>query len=156
MMQAPIPLETLYGTWKLISQERSDIESNETFAVDTGAGYITYGRDGRMMVIILKAARPMPESVAEISDQQRIDLFSTMVAYGGTFEFDGHSVKHHIDMSWNQLWTGTTQIRDVMRDGDHVVFRTRPAPNALDGRPSVMTHVWEKVAVVASRKVVGG
>jgi hypothetical protein len=146
MSQAPIPLETLYGTWKLISQERTDIEVNETFAVDVGAGYITYGRDRRMMAMIVMASRPMPASMAAISDQQRIDLFSTMIAYGGRFEFDGYSVKHHIDISWNQLWTGTTQIRDVVRDGDRLVFRSRPAPNAMDGRPSVMMHVWEKLA----------
>jgi hypothetical protein len=84
--------------------------------------------------------------MAAISDQQRIDLFSTMTAYGGTFEFDGRTVKHHVDVLWNQFWTGTTVIRDVVRDGDRLVFRTRPAPNAIDGKPTIRTLVWEKLA----------
>jgi hypothetical protein len=146
MSQTPIPLESLYGTWKLISQELTDIEVKQTFAFDVGAGYITYARDGRMMAMIVEASRPMPQSMAAISDQQRIDLFSTMTAYGGTFEFDGHTVKHHVDVSWNQLWTGTTVIRDVVRDGDRLVFRTRPAPNAINGKSTIRTLVWEKLA----------
>ncbi len=94
----------------------------------------------------VRAARPKPESIPGISDQQWIELFSTMVAYGGGFEFDGHSVVHHIDVSWNQIWTGTTEIRDVVRDGGRLVYRSRPAPNAIDGRQSVMMLVWERVA----------
>ena len=149
MSQPPIPLESLYGTWKLISEERTVIEGDKTFKVATGeigAGYITYGRDSRMMVMIVRALRPRPDNIAAISDQQRIDLFGTMVAYGGTFDFDGHSMVHHIDVSWNQVWTGTTQIRDVVRDGDRLVYRSRPAPNAYDGRLSTVMLVWEKLA----------
>jgi hypothetical protein len=149
MSQPPIPLETLYGTWKLIAEERTVIEGDKRFVVATGeigAGYITYGRDGRMTAMIVRASRPTPESIATISDQQRIGLFSTMVAYGGTFEFDGHSVTHHIDISWNQIWTGTSQTRDVTRDGDRLVYRSRPAPNAYDGRTSSVMLVWERLA----------
>ncbi len=102
MPPPPIPLETLYGSWKLIVEERTVIVGDRTFTVPTdeiGAGYITYTRDGRMNAMIVRAARPLPESIAGITDQQRIGLFSTMVAYGGRFEFDGHRVIHHIDIS---------------------------------------------------------
>jgi hypothetical protein len=31
--------------------------------------------------------------------EQRADLFRSMLAYGGTYTFDGAKVEHHIDMS---------------------------------------------------------
>jgi hypothetical protein len=70
--------------------------------------------------------------------------FRTMQAYGGTYEFDGRTVKHHIDMSWNQTWTGTTQIRDLHKDGDKLIYTTRPYPFPADGKMSVVTVVWQK------------
>jgi hypothetical protein len=68
-----------------------------------------------------------------------------MTAYGGTYEFDGKTVQHHIDISWNEAWTGTTVIRELKRDGDKLVYSSPAAPFSGDGRMSVVTLVWEKV-----------
>ena len=54
-------------------------------------------------------------------------------------------MEHHIDISWNELWTGTTQFRDVKKDGNRLIYTTHPAPNARDGKMSITTLVWEKV-----------
>ena len=32
----------------------------------------------------------------------------------------GDLIEHHIDASWNEVWTGTTQMRHVAKDGDRV------------------------------------
>jgi hypothetical protein len=104
--------QVLDGTYTLVSSTRKILESGQV--VDTygkqPTGYINYGRDGRMLVVIVSdnKDRPAPDSVEAITDEQRADLFRTMVAYGGTYKFDGHSVEHHIDISWNQASTGTT------------------------------------------------
>ena len=68
-----------------------------------------------------------------------------MLAYGGTYDFDGKKVEHHVDMSWNELRSGTTVIRDVNKENDRLVYTTRLAPHASDGKMSVVTLVWEKV-----------
>jgi Lipocalin-like domain len=120
--------------------------------VDTGQvetyggvqGYISYGH-GRMLVLIVEGDRPKPESLAKMTDEQRLALFRTMNAYGGTYTFDGKTIKHHIDISYNDVWTGTTQIRDVKKEGDKLIYTTRPAPHVSDGKMSVITLVWEKV-----------
>ena len=104
-----------------------------------------YGKDGRFLVLVVYDERPNPESIDKTTDQQRADLFRSMLAYGGTYKFDGKSIKHEIDMSWNEVWTGTTVIRDVTRDGDKLIYSTRPAPFSGDGKMSVVTVVWEKV-----------
>jgi len=68
-----------------------------------------------------------------------------MLAYGGTYKFDGKSMEHHIDISWNEWWTGTTVIRDVRKEGDKLIYTTRPAPFSGDGKMSVTTLIYEKV-----------
>jgi hypothetical protein len=140
--------EEVYGTWKLISEHRTLVDTGETVDLNPGvsvSGYITYGRDGRMIGLVVRGSRPKPESVDKMTDQQRANLFRSMVAYGGTYKFQGGTMEHYVDISWNEVWTGTTQIRDVKRDGDRLIFRTRPAPFSGDGRMSVVTLVWEKV-----------
>ena len=139
---------SLVGSYKLISSTRKVVDTGEVF--DTGTqpnGYIIYTPDNRMLVLIVsdKNDRPAPESFVGLTDEQSASLFRTMTSYGGTYEFDGHTVKHHVDISWNQIWTGTTQIRDVQKDGDKLIYTTRPFPSRTDGKMNVATVVWQKI-----------
>lgn len=123
--------EEVYGTWKLISNQIKVLEAGEVRDFETGvalSGYINYGPDHRMLGLLVRGNRPKPESVQKITYQQRVDLITTMVSYGGTYKLDGSSMYHYIDISWNQIWTGTTQIREVKREGNKLIYTTRPAP----------------------------
>jgi hypothetical protein len=147
--QSTASTASLVGSYKLIASTRKVVDTGEvsdTFGKQP-SGYINYFSDGRMLVLIVsdKNDRPALESGVAPTDEQAAKLFRTMVAYGGTYEFDGRAVKHHIDMSWNQTWTGTTQIRDVQKDGDKLIYITRPFPWPADGKMSVVTVVWQKV-----------
>jgi hypothetical protein len=55
------------------------------------------------------------------------------------------AISHHIDASWNQAWTGTTQVRQFRIHGKALHIKTLPAKNALTGKESVSTVVWIKV-----------
>ena len=95
---------SLAGTYKLISSTRKNLDTGEI--VDTfgkhPSGYINYGADGRMLVLIVSDENDRPTlGGAPPTAEQSANLFRTMVSYGGTYEFDGHTVKHHIDISWN-------------------------------------------------------
>jgi len=73
-------------------------------------GMITYSTDGRVTVLVLKRDRKAPADLIPTSNE-KIALYDSMFAYAGTFTVDQEKVVHHIDMSWNQAWTGTHQIR---------------------------------------------
>jgi hypothetical protein len=137
----------LVGTYRLISFTRTVVATGETTDIFGKApqGYITYGRDGRMMVLFVKGERPKPHDLATMTDQERVDLFKTMYAYSGTYDYDGEKVTHHIDVSWNGNWTGTDQVRSVKFDGRKVVLTTMPAPSPIDGKVTVSVLTWEKV-----------
>jgi hypothetical protein len=135
----------LSGTYRLISTSRRILDTGEEASAfgKNAKGSIIYGNDGRFLVLITNDGRPKPESNEAMTDQQRADLHRTMSAYGGTF--DGKKVEHHIDLAWNEVWAGTTVIRDVKVEGNRVTYMTRPTPFSGDGKMSVISLVWEKV-----------
>jgi Lipocalin-like domain len=139
--------DELVGTYKLISSTRKVLDTGEV--LDTWGknpnGFIIYGKDGRMLVLIVRRDRPKPDNIETITDQQRADLHRSMTAYGGTYKFDGKRVNHYIDISWNEILTGTTLVRDITRDGERLVYTSPPARFSGDGRMSQNTLVWEKV-----------
>ena len=134
----------LPGTYRLVSEQRTIVDTGEVISTTSSQGYITYGADGRVIVLIVRQPRPRPEGAEKITDAQRIDLFRTMTAYAGTYTFDGTTVEHNIEISMNEVWSGTKQIRTVKRDGDRLVYATPPFPFHSDGKMSINTLVWEK------------
>ena len=137
----------LYGTWRLVSYKRRLLATGETEDQigKSPHGFINYGRDGRMIVIITAEQRPKPRDISSMTDRERAALFDTVTAYSGTYSFDGKSITHPVDLSWNEIWTGTDQVRDVTLDGNKLLLTTRPAPNARDGKVGVSVLTWEKV-----------
>jgi hypothetical protein len=128
-----------------VVEQRTIVDTGEILSVKDPQGFITYGNDGRMMAIIVRQPRPKPESIEKTTDQERADLLRTMTSYAGTYEFDGKQVKHHIDISMNQTWTGTTQVRSVKREGERLVLTTPPFRFYTDGRMSINVLTWEKL-----------
>ena len=139
--------EELYGTWRLVSNKRQIIVTGETSDLLGKApqGFINYGPDNRVLVIIVAEKRPKPAVIGKMTDQERIELFKTMVAYGGTYKYDGKTVTHQIDISWNENWTGASQVRNVKLEGRRLILTTNPAPNAFDGKVSIAVLTWERV-----------
>jgi hypothetical protein len=139
--------EKLYGTWRLVSDVRKDVETGamtDNFGKHP-QGYLTYGPDGRMSAIEVAEQRPRPADLAELTDVDRAALFRTMLAYAGTFSFDGKVVIHHVDIAWNNNWTGTNQVRNARLEGDRLYITTNAQPSTIDGKLSIGILTWEKV-----------
>jgi hypothetical protein len=135
----------LSGTYRLVGEQRTIVDTGEVIPTTTSRGYISYGDDGRMIVLIVRNPRPKPEGAEHITDQQRVDLFRTITAYAGTYKFDGSTIEHSIEISMNEVWSGTKQVRTVKRDGERLVYTTPPFPFHTDGKMSINALVWEKV-----------
>jgi hypothetical protein len=77
-----IEIEELYGTYSLVGTTRQIQETGEVIPGTREKGFITYGRDGRMLVLIIRDERPNPGSIEKMTDQHRAELFRSMVSYG--------------------------------------------------------------------------
>jgi hypothetical protein len=136
----------LVGTWKLKSYLREVAATGERYNErgEHPNGYLAYSADGRMYAIITWENRITPQDVVPTNDE-RIKLFSTMISYAGTYTFDAEKVVHHVDISWNQNWTGTEQVRFYKLDGDTLTITSALAKNFTDGREGRSILVWERL-----------
>lgn len=137
----------LLGTWKLVSVIREEVPSGARMDLmgPNPVGYITYGPDGRMMVLIMRSQRPKPAGDRP-SAAEAEQLFRTMVSYAGSYRITGPSqITHDVDISWNQSWAGTRQVRNFKFEGDRVTLSTEVSPDPMDGKISVRSLIWEKL-----------
>ena len=136
----------LVGTWKLKSYLREVAATGERYNErgEHPNGYLAYSADGRMYAIITWENRIAPRDVVPTNDE-RVKLFSTMISYAGTYTFDAEKVVHHVDISWNQNWTGTEQVRFYKLDGDTLTITSAPTKNFTDGREGRSILVWERL-----------
>ncbi len=141
----PVP-SRLIGTWRLVSNTIEEIPSGartDLFGPNP-IGYISYGADGRMMIFQVRSQRPLPAG-ATVTGPEAEALFRSLIAYGGTYSVAGDVITHHVDISWNQSWTGTEQVRHFKFDGNRVELATDPSPDPIHGKMSVRRLLWEKI-----------
>jgi hypothetical protein len=135
----------LLGTWRLKSFLREVAGTGERYNQlgDHPDGYISYSPDGRMMVFFVSGDQPRPRN--EPSDEERIKLHKSMLAYGGTYSVSPGKVVHHIDIEWDGRRLGTDQVRFFTVEGDTLSIRTEPNKSPIDGRDGVGILTFERV-----------
>jgi hypothetical protein len=139
--------DRLIGTWRLVSAMREEIPSGTktAFLGENPSGFLHYMPEGRMLALITRAGRKAPAGkVANATEAEA--LIRSMVSYGGTYECTADDeVTHHCDISWNQSFTGTVQVRGVAFEGDRMILTPPPSPDPTDGTMSVRRLTWERI-----------
>jgi hypothetical protein len=136
---------SIVGTWKFQSFFREVTATGERqneFGEDPG-GYISYQPDGRMFALLVGGNRVKP-SGALPTDEEKLKLFGTLIAYSGTYVIEGDKITHQIDVSWNQKWTGTDEIRFYEIEGKTLTITTAINKNPRDGREGRGVAVFTK------------
>jgi hypothetical protein len=134
------------GTWRLLSFTSQDPETGEKTAPYGlyPTGFLSYAPDCRMYEIIAREHRMAPASAVG-SDTEKIALLEGLISYSGTYRIDGNNVSDHIDASWNEAWTGSTQVRQFKLDGDTLYTQSPPQRNPRDGRVTSESLIWTKL-----------
>ena len=134
----------LLGTWKLKAYVVTTAAGERSTPYgESPTGYLSYSADGRMQVIAAANGRIAPVSTPP-PDNERVALYDTMFAYAGTYSMEAGKVIHHVDISWNEVWTGTDQARLFEVNGNTLTLTTRIADPA-SGTEARYAVVWEKV-----------
>ena len=136
----------IVGTWRLMSFTEENL--------DTGTVRYPFGETARALVIyagngyvatIFTAADRKPPVAAQATEQEAIDLYRSMIAFGGRYELIANRLIYHPEMSWNEAWSGTTQERVFAVDGDRLEVRSVPTVSALTGARTVFSLAWKRV-----------
>jgi Lipocalin-like domain len=137
--------DKILGSWQIVSWTIKDLSTGQISPAlgDNPVGYITYTPEGRVMVLVLRGYRRKPAALVP-TDAEKVALYDSMFAYAGTYSVDDEKVLHHIDMSWNEAWTGTTQVRFLRLHGDMLIYTSSPAPNPLNGHDCVHNVIFRR------------
>jgi Lipocalin-like domain len=73
------------------------------------------------------------------SAEERAALWDTLAAYSGTYSLDGNKFVVSVDVSANEIWNGTQQIRNWQLDDKRLTITTERAPYSRD--PSKMVVI---------------
>jgi Lipocalin-like domain len=137
---------SIVGTWKVQSFVREVVGTGERqneFG-EKPNGYIIYQPDGRMFFMLVGDNRAKPTATPP-TDEEKATLFGTLVAYSGTYVVEGDKATHKVDLSWNQSWTGSDQVRFFKVDGTTLTITTAINKNPRDGRDGRAVVVFTKV-----------
>jgi len=134
----------LLGIWKLksfVTEFQASGERRPVYGIDP-LGYIIFTPEGRMMVVITGEGRKPAQTT-----EDRAALFASMVAYSGTYRVEPDKFVTKVDVSWNETWTGTDQVRFFKLDGDRLDIISAWAPSgAIPEKPIVRGILtWERV-----------
>jgi Lipocalin-like domain len=66
--------------------------------------------------------------------QERAELFTTLIAYTGTYRVEADKWTTKVDVSWIPEWVGTDQVRTLTVDGERLTVMSpwRVNPNWPD------------------------
>jgi Lipocalin-like domain len=135
----------LAGIWKLRAYARRFLDTGEIKTDMLPHAYIMYSPGGHMMSITVEENRQPPAGTV-VTDAECVSLYKSIVsAYAGTYEVRDGRVTHHVEMSWNELWTGTDQVRRYAVNGDTLTLETTPRTSGADAREFINTLTWRRV-----------
>ena len=142
----PLTKDALLGAWRMTSWTYEIVgtgEKRDALGSDP-RGWILYSPE-RVMVLVLKSDRKKPVGLVP-TPEEKLALYDTMFAYSGTYTVNSDRVIHHLDMSWNEVWTGTEQLRFCKIEGNILTYTSAPAKNPLDGNEVVHTVKFERAS----------
>ena len=130
----------ILGIWRLVSfeVEFQATGDREHLRGKNPTGYIIFTPEGRMMVVLTNEGRNVPKT-----DQDRADLFNSMVAYTGMYRIEGDKWITKIDVSGNPALVGTEQARFFRLDGDRLQEITQWTPRLEKGMGRTVI-TWER------------
>jgi hypothetical protein len=133
--------DDLVGVWKLQSFSLQVLgeRPREIFGTNP-QGYLILTAEGRMMTIVTRADRKPATTVEE-----QAALLQSMVAYSGRYTVEGNRLITRPDVTWNEIYSGTEQVRYYSLNGETLALTTAPQPSGvLPGKKVIATLTYER------------
>jgi hypothetical protein len=110
----------ILGVWKLVSFELEVQATGEREPVlgKNPTGYCIFTPE-RCMFVFTAEGRQAPKT-----DQDRAELYKSMLAYTGKYRLEGDKWITTVEVSWNPASVGTEQTRFFTIDGDRLHVKT--------------------------------
>jgi hypothetical protein len=139
-------VSSIVGTWKLTSYVRKEMATgkSDTYYGEHPSGYAYYTKGGHFLIFAAAQDRKMNEKVGAPTDVERIELFKSMFAWGGTYKTEGDKVIFEVDIAWVQSWVGTRRTYQAEIASNKLTVTTPPFKSTLDGQDIVVITTYER------------
>jgi len=131
----------LAGRWKLTSWKIKIIggDATEPFGPNP-KGRAVFTPDGFSAFMIAR-----PDRKPATNDADSAALLKSLMVHTGKFSVDGDKLTTEVDLSWNEILTGTSQVRFFKLEGYKLSIRTvEQASAVLPGKRVVGALNWER------------
>jgi hypothetical protein len=134
----------LIGSWKQLSGTYVDRETGEqhTGLSKKPNGFFHFSPEGRLFNITTDSARTPPAG-EKATDTEAVGLYRSIIAYSGTYWVVGDKLWFDVDVSWNESWNGSRQLRSFEIAGDRMTIMAEII-NPMTGRPAVHRVTFER------------
>jgi hypothetical protein len=134
----------IVGTWTLQSFSEFDVYT-KSLSYPMGEkpkATVIYTERGHVATIFTAAERIAPAEPRP-TDSEAIQLFRTMVAFAGRYEINDSELIYYPEITWNEAWSGTRQVRYFEISGDLLKISSAPAVSA--GVETIMNMTWNRM-----------
>jgi hypothetical protein len=122
-----------------IAHRSVQVEATEPFGPNP-KGRAVFTPDGFSAFMIAR-----PDRKPATNDTASAALLKSLMVYTGKFTIDGDKLTIDVDLSWNEILTGTSQVRFFKLEGDKLSIQTAEQASAvLPGKRVVGTLNWER------------
>lgn len=124
------------GTYKVLSMTAEiDGSAPKDIFGKTPRGFAMF-TPTRVTFLITAEDRKFGRSVEE-----RAALWDTLAAYSGSYRLEGGKFVVSVDVSANEIWNGTKQVRNWRLEGNRLTITTERAPYSRDPSKMVVIRV---------------
>ena len=103
-------------------------------------GYLVVTPDCRWIVIQTAESRGIAKD-----DIDRAAAFRSMLAYSGTYRVEANKITIKVDISWDEAWIGTEQVRLFRIEGNKLHVEALPQPYAnFGGKIMRGMLIWQR------------
>jgi hypothetical protein len=83
------------------------------------------------------------------SDADKAALWESLTAFSGPYRIEGKKIIISPDVSYNEIFNGTHQTRDLEVNGGHITLSSGPRPYGRDpSKKIVLRQEWERIESV--------
>ena len=133
----------LIGSWKLEAFELEATDGSITHPYGQElTGYLFYHEQGFMSAAFMNAERGRVAD-GELSQAAKASTYDQFMAYSGPYQITGDKIRHFVEVSSLEVWTGTFQERWFKIDGDRLELLTQALSVGSDA--PVGRLVWTRV-----------
>lgn len=133
--------QPLVGTYRLVSRTiEIDGEPVQDQLGKGTRGYIII-TPKRFTAILTAEKRKFGTSAAE-----KAALWETLLAYSGPYRLEANKLITEVEISWNESWNGTKQVRFYQLEGSRLTLTTERRPYFRDPSKMYVARVlWERI-----------